>query len=322
MRRRDFMGALAAAGLPAAGSAQDARKIYRLAVLAQSSPSVETVRSIVVPELAKHGFVAGVNLVVDLHAGADDELPSLAREIVDRAPDAILTIASQPTRAAQRRTSTIPIVLFGGEDAIAEGFAETLARPGGNVTGVVIMAVQLDGKRLQLLHEAVPSARRVAVLLYRGEPLHKRTAQELHTAATALGLDLQVLSALGRDDFPAAFADMKNSGAQALLIGAYARFFEHRIELARLALAAQLPTICEWASMARDGCLIGYGPDRAALYRSAAIKIARVFQGAAPADLPIEQPALFTFAVNLGTARTLGLDLPPAIVARADEVIE
>jgi putative ABC transport system substrate-binding protein len=322
MRRRDFMGALAAAGLPAAGSAQDARKIYRLAVLAQSSPSVEAVRSIVVPELAKQGFVEGVNLVVDLHAGADDELPSLAREIVDRAPDAILTIASQPTRAARRRTSTIPIVLFGGEDAIAEGFAETLARPGGNVTGVVIMAVQLDGKRLQLLHEAVPSARRVAVLLYRREPLHERTAQELHTAATALGLDLQVLSALGRDDFPAAFADMKNSGVQALLIGAYARFFEHRIELARLALAAQLPTICEWASMARDGCLIGYGPDRAALYRSAAIKIARVFQGAAPADLPIEQPALFTFAVNLGTARTLGLDLPPAIVARADEVIE
>jgi putative tryptophan/tyrosine transport system substrate-binding protein len=200
MNRRDFMGALAAAGLPAAGSAQDARKIYRLAVLAQSSPSVEAVRSIVVPELAKQGFVEGVNLVVDLHAGADDELPSLAGEIVDRAPDAILTIASQPTRAARRRTSTIPIVLFGGEDAIAEGFAETLARPGGNVTGVVIMAVQLDGKRLQLLHEAVPSARRVAVLLYRGEPLHKRTAQELHTAATALGLDLQVLSALGRDD--------------------------------------------------------------------------------------------------------------------------
>ncbi|MFL5079898.1 MAG: ABC transporter substrate-binding protein [Microvirga sp.] len=322
MRRRDFMGALAAAGLPAAGSAQDARKIYRLAVLAQSSPSVEAVRSIVVPELAKHGFVEGVNLVVDLHAGPDDELPSLAREIVDRAPDAILTIASQPTRAARGRTSTIPIVLFGGEDAIAEGFAETLARPGGNVTGVVIMAVQLDGKRLQLLHEAVPSARRVAVLLYRGEPLHNRTAQELHTAATALGLDLQVLSALGRDDFPAAFADMKNSGAQALLIGAYARFFEHRIELARLALAAQLPTICEWASMARDGCLIGYGPDRAALYRSAAIKIARVFQGTAPADLPIEQPALFTFAVNLGTARTLGLELPQSLLARADEVIE
>src|SRR5215213_6884627 len=119
MRRRDFMGALAAAGLPAAGSAQDARKIYRLAVLAQSSPSVEAVRSIVVPELAKHGFVEGVNLVVDLHAGADDELPRLAREIVDRAPDAILTIASQPTRAARGRTSTIPIVLFGGEDAIA-----------------------------------------------------------------------------------------------------------------------------------------------------------------------------------------------------------
>jgi putative ABC transport system substrate-binding protein len=325
MRRREILLALlGAAALARSAAAQNARKVYRLGVLAQSSRWMEEVgRTLIVPELARQGFVEGNNLVIDFLGGPDEDLPRLAGEIVDRAPDAILTVAAPPTRAVQTRTSTVPIVLYGGQDAVVEGFAETLARPGRNVTGVVIMSVQLESKRLQLLHEAVPAIRRVAALLYGGdEPLRTRQTEELQRTAAALGLELQILAVRAPDDFAPAFAAMVASGAEALLIGANARLFSYRRELLDRALATRLPTVCEWGSMARDGCLLGYGPDRESLYRNAATKLARLFRGAVPADLPIEQPALFTFVVNLRTARTLGLELPPAFVARADEVIE
>jgi hypothetical protein len=176
MRRREVIGLLTAAALPVRAWAQNARKVYRLGVLAQSSRWLDEVgRVLLLPELARQGFVEGSNLVVDFRSGADENLEGLAGKLVERAPDAILTIASPPTRAARTRTSTVPIVLYGGQDAVAEGFAETLARPGGNVTGVVIMSVQLEAKRLQLLNEAVPAARRITALLYGvDEPLRSR----------------------------------------------------------------------------------------------------------------------------------------------------
>jgi putative tryptophan/tyrosine transport system substrate-binding protein len=320
MRRREVIGLLTAAALPVRAWAQNARKVYRLGVLAQSSRWLDEVgRVLLLPELARQGFVEGSNLVVDFRSGADENLEGLAGKLVERAPDAILTIASPPTRAARTRTSTVPIVLYGGQDAVAEGFAETLARPGGNVTGVVIMSVQLEAKRLQLLNEAVPAARRITALLYGGdEPLRARQTQELQTTAAALNLELQILSVSGLADLPAAFAAMTAGGAEALLIGANARLYSYRAELLSRAFAARLPTVCEWGSMAREGCLLGYGPDREALYRNAATKLVRLFQGAAPADLPVEQPAVFSFAVNLQTARSLGIELPAAFVARSE----
>jgi putative tryptophan/tyrosine transport system substrate-binding protein len=255
MRRRVFIAVLGAAALARSAAAQNARKVYRLGVLAQSSRWMEEVgRTLIVPELARQGFVEGNNLVIDFLGGPDEDLPRLAGEIVDRAPDAILTVAAPPTRAAQTRTSTVPIVLYGGQDAVVEGFAETLARPGRNVTGVVIMSVQLESKRLQLLHEAVPGIRRVAALLYGGdEPLRARQTEELQRTAAALGLELQILAVRTPDDFAPAFAAMVASGAEALLIGANARLFSYRRELLERALATRLPTVCEWGSMARHG---------------------------------------------------------------------
>jgi putative ABC transport system substrate-binding protein len=323
MRRREVIGGLVATSVAAKTQAQSTGKVYRLGVLAQSEQAIATVRSIVVPELAKLSFVEGNNLTLDFRAGADQDLPKLADELLNARPDAMLTIASPPTRAAGGRTSTVPIVMFGGDDAIAEGFADTLARPGGNVTAVVIMSVQLEAKRLQLLLEAVPSARRIGVILYGGdEPLRKRQEEALRNSANALSLNLHFATARGPEDFPLAFAAFTVNDTQALLIGANARLFRHREELAGLALRAGLPTVCEWASMVRDGFLLGYGPDREGLYRTAALKLARLLQGAAPADLPVEQPTVFSLAINLRTARSLKLDIPPSLLARADEVIE
>src|SRR5215218_3694462 len=194
MKREILLALLGAAALARSAAAQNARKVYRLGVLAQSSRWMEEVgRTLIVPELARQGFVEGSNLVIDFLGGPDEDLPRLAGEIMDRAPDAILTVAAPPTRAAQTRTSTVPIVLYGGQDAVVEGFAETLARPGRNVTAVVIMSVQLESKRLQLLHEAVPAIRRVTALLYGGdEPLRARQTEELQRTAAALGLELRI----------------------------------------------------------------------------------------------------------------------------------
>jgi putative ABC transport system substrate-binding protein len=324
MNRREVIRLAAAiAAYPAVARAQPTVRPQRLGVLALSPRTLENLHPAFLPELARLGFVEGQNLELDFRPGPEAELPRLADEIVRGGADVILAIASHAAGAAQARTSTVPIVMFGGEDAIVEGFATTLARPGSNVTAVVILSTQLEPKRLNLLHDAAPAARRIAALLYEDRKAgSERQADELRRAATALGLDLQIVQTRRREDFPLAFAAMQAHGAEALLIGAHALLFSHREELAALALRAGLPTVCEWATMARDGCLLGYGPNRDLLYRIAAMKVARLFRGAAPGDLPIEQPASFEFAINLATARALGLTISPLLLARADEVIE
>jgi putative tryptophan/tyrosine transport system substrate-binding protein len=187
---------------------------------------------------------------------------------------------------------------------------------------VVILGASLEAKRLQLLRDAVPATKRIAVLLYSKAPIRTEAEREVRRAAHEIGVDVLVFDAAGPPDYPAAFEAMKRGGAEGLVIGANASFFADQHLLFDLARQARLPTVCEWAEMARQGCMIGYGPDRVRLYRIAAGKLAEVLRGASPATIPVERPALFEFAVNLQTARTLGLDLAPAFVARADEVIE
>ena len=194
--------------------------------------------------------------------------------------------------------------------------------PGGNVTGIAILAAELDGKRLDLLHEAVPAARRIAALMLPAAPLRRASEEELRAAAASTGVELLVFDAAGPGEYPAAFAAMRAGGARALVIVADPTFNRDAESLARLALKTGLPTVCEWAEMARSGCLLGYGPSRPELRRRLAYFVARIFQGAAPSDLPIEQPTHFEFTINLKTAKALGLTIPPSLLARADEVIE
>jgi putative tryptophan/tyrosine transport system substrate-binding protein len=312
-----FLLALAAPLIaPAAGE-----KVYRLAELEPTAASLELTHSLTLPELAKLGFSEGRNLVLDARVGDAAAMAGMARELVLADPDAIIAVGPDATRAARQATTTVPLVVF-GPDPMRSGWATSLAHPGGNVTGVTMLAVELDGKRLDLLHEAVPAARRVAALLMPSVPGQQPSEREMRDVAASDGVDLLTFDATGPEDYRTAFAAMRAVAAQGLVIMANPTFYRDAALLARLAIEAGLPTVCEWAEMAQSGCLLGYGPNRPEMRRRLAHFVAHIFQGAAPGDLPIEQPTHYEFVVNLKTAEALGLTVPRSILARADEVIE
>ena len=249
-------------------------------------------------------------------------MPELAREAIATKPDVVIAVSTVAILAVKEASSTVPIVMsFIGEDPVAKGVANSFAQPGGNVTGVAMLAAQMDGVRASLLHEFVPAARRIAILTGR-PPRHAEGAEEAQRVAKKLGLETDVFYADDPADYPAAFAGMRTARSGALVIISAPDFFRDAALLSRLALEAGLPTVCEWASMARDGCLIGYGPNFDALWRRPADYVARILRGAKPGEMPIEQPTLFEFAINLKTAKALGLTIPEASLLRADEVIE
>jgi putative ABC transport system substrate-binding protein len=312
-----FLLALAAPLIaPAAGE-----KVYRLAELEPTAASLELTHSLTLPELAKLGFSEGRNLVLDARVGDAAAMAGMARELVLADPDAIIAVGPDATRAARQATTTVPLVVF-GPDPVRSGWATSLAHPGGNVTGVTMLAVELDGKRLDLLHEAVPAARRVAALLMPSVPGQQPSEREMRDVAASDGVDLLTFDATGPEDYRTAFAAMRAVAAQGLVIMANPTFYRDAALLARLAIEAGLPTVCEWAEMAQSGCLLGYGPNRPEMRRRLAHFVAHIFQGAAPGDLSIEQPTHYEFVVNLKTAEALGLTVPRSILARADEVIE
>jgi putative ABC transport system substrate-binding protein len=323
MKRRAFIGLVG--GLAAwqlvvsimSVQAQTPGRIYRLGHLANATDSEAFTRQITLPELARLGFVEGRNFVFDTRVGEPDALPNLMRELLSGQPDAVVAVgpAIAPAGAATR---SVPVVTF-GFDPIELGLAASYARPGGNVTGVVILVAELEAKRLSILLEAVPERRRVAALV----PVENGPNEAaLRKAAAGLGIELLIFPAATPGDYPGAFAAMRAQGAQALVIGATPQFQRDGRQLAQLALEARLPTVCEWADMAHGGCLIGYGPSRIALRKRMADQIAKIFLGVAPGNIPIERPTVFEFAINLKIAKSLDLTVPPALLARADEVIE
>jgi putative ABC transport system substrate-binding protein len=321
-RRLFLLAVLGVALLPASASAQAPGRLYRIAVISPSEAQIETIRKLLLPELARFGFVEGRNLALTTHVGQPARLAELAHEAIATRPDVAVAVSTVAILAAKEASPTVPIVMsFIGEDPIEKGIANSFARPGGSVTGVAMLAAQMDGKRVSLLHEFVPAARHIAILTGR-PPRHAEGPEEAQRVATKLGLETDVFYADEPADYVAAFAGMRASHSEALVIIAAPDFFRDAALLSRLALAAGLPTVCEWASMARDGCLIGYGPNRDALWRRPAEYVARILSGEKPGELPIEQPTLFEFAVNLKTAKALGLAVPPSLLATADEVIE
>jgi putative ABC transport system substrate-binding protein len=328
MKRRAFVGLiggaaawlLAVSAMPA--QAQTPGRIYRLGHISNSAISAANSRKIILPELSKLGFVEGRNLVFDERVGQLDAQTGLMRELLTTQPDVVIAIG--PALAAVGAvTRTVPIVSF-GRDPIELGLAQTYARPGGNVTGVVILISELEVKRLSILHELVPDRTRVAVLVssaaYSAPTATGQAA--LRKAAAGLGIELLDFPVAAPADYPAAFAAMRAAGAQALLISATSEFDRDGKQLAALALEARLPTVCEWADMAHAGCLIGYGPDRAALRRRMAAQIAQIFRGTAPGDIAIELPTAFELGLNQKVARSLDLSIPLAVLTSASEVIE
>ena len=241
------------------GASQAAERVFRLAELASSKASVEHTREHTLPELAKYGFEVGRNLVVEERVASPNTVREIARELLRTGPDAMLAIGGDAISAAVEATREIPVVILGSAPR-GERAPVSLAKPEGNVTGVVILGAELDGKRLDLLRDAVPQARKIAALLMPSAPYRDETEREMRKVAAASGIELLVFDAAHPEDYPAAFAKMRAARAEALVIMAHANFYRDVAELTRLARAADLPTICEWAHMAHLGCVLGYGP--------------------------------------------------------------
>jgi putative tryptophan/tyrosine transport system substrate-binding protein len=305
----------------AAAAHAEGGRVFRLAELALASASLDITRAETLPELARLGFQEGRNLVMDERTGDAAAMGHLVQEILAAQPDAIFAIGPDAIRAAATATKTIPIVTF-GSDPVSQGYAASFAHPGGNVTGVVIFAEELDGKRLDLLHEAVPTAARVAALLLPSLSYRQLIEGNIRAVARRRGIDLLTYEAEGPADYPAAFEAMRAAGAEALLLTGNPAFNRDARQLAQRATEMRIPIMCEWAENARSGCLLAYGPSRSELRRRAAHLVAGIFRGVAPGELPIETPARFELAINLKTAQALGLTISPAVLAQADEVIE
>lgn len=307
--------------VPIVAHAQSAGRTYRVAVLTQAERSFEAVRSFVIPELAKAGLNAGTNVTFVYRAPAREALDAEAEALAGTKPDAIFAIGPDAIRAAQQKSGGVPVVFFGGQDVVKQGFAPSLKGSDANITGVVILSGELDVKRVELLAEALPNARRYAVLLYSGGANYD-SEQDIRAATQRLGKDVLVVRVRGPQDNEKAFSAIADWKADVLVVGAAAPLFGDAERIIGLARSARLPTVCEWAEMARLGCVLGYGPNRPMLYAIAGRKLAQVLRGTPPRDLPIELPSLFEFAINLKEARALGIDLPATIIARADDLID
>jgi putative ABC transport system substrate-binding protein len=272
--------------------------------------------------LARHGLIDGKNVRVDLRLaeGKPERLPGLAEALVREGAAVILAFGEAAGRAAQAATRTLPIVCA-GDDLVDSGLAADLAKPGRNITGVSILATELDAKKLQVLKELLPRARRFGVL---NDPTTSgpRRPRELAASARRLGLALQTIDVRGPDDLEPAFRAFRSTGVEGVDVVSSPVLNGLRRRLGELSVAAKIPAICQFRQMAEAGCLASYGITITELYELSADQLARLLRGTKPADLPVEQPTKFELVINLKTAKALGLTIPPALLLRIDQVIE
>jgi putative ABC transport system substrate-binding protein len=274
--------------------------------------------------LAETGYIEGQNVAIEYRwaEGDYDRLPALAAELVGRKVDVIAAGSTAAIRAAKSATSTTPIVFFGGNDPVREGLIASLARPGGNLTGVSVMASELMPKRLELLSELVSHAMPVALLINPNNGSTEPMIPDMQEAARMKGVQLLVLKADNEPEIDAAFTTLVQQHAGGLVVGPDAVFDNAREHFVALAAHHALPTIYFAREFVAAGGLISYGASLTGTWRQVGAKVGKILKGAKPADLPIEQPTRFELVVNLKTAKALGLTIPPSILARADEVIE
>jgi putative ABC transport system substrate-binding protein len=329
MKRRRLLGlaaGLAATSRPRLATAQQAPSAARrLGVLSpQSATTGASVVAALRQGLRELGWQDGVNLAVETRYadGAIDRLPALAHELVARNVDVIVAGSNPGVQAARQATATIPIVMVTTGDPVVGALVASLARPGGNVTGVTTAAQELSGKRLELLREMMPDIRRVALLVNPDSPFTALYAREVVAAAGTSGIDLQLLEARDPREIEAAFARMRANQAQAVLVVADIMFITRRALITALALANRLPAVYWERTFVDSGGLMFYGASLHRMYRHAATHVDKILKGARPAELPVEQPTEFELVINLATAKALGIAIPQAMLLRADEVIE
>ena len=327
MRRREFITVLGgtAAMWPLATRAQTQRKMARIGYLGAGIRNVTpNPRDAFLQGLRDRGYVEGQNFVlVDRYAeGQQERLPELAVELVRLEVDIIVATTSGSAKAAKNATRTIPIVMAGGGDPVGVGLVASLARPGGNVTGPSMMNAEIVGKRMQLLKEVVPGLVRVAVLVNSVNPIHAIFWRETEPAARELGLELQSFEARVPEDLEVAFVSATRGKAGALIAFDDALTYNNRTRVVALAAASRLPALYGYREFPDEGGLMSYGANMASHFRHAADYVDKILRGAKPSDIPVEQPTKFDLVINRKTANTLGLEIPPTLLARADEVIE
>jgi putative tryptophan/tyrosine transport system substrate-binding protein len=326
MRRRDLIASLAATAAWPVGVRAQQKAMPVVGFLGSGSPGASApFLSAFRRGLSETGYVEGPNVAIEYRwaEGSYDRLPALAADLVSRKVDAIATFGGIPSAlAAKSATSTIPVVFEVGTDPVATDLVASLARPGGNLTGVSILIVELVSKRLELLSELVPQAGVIALVVNPNNPNAERVIRDVQEAAHAKGVQLHILKAATESEIDAAFATLIQLHAGALVVGPDPFFGDRRDQFVALASRHAVPTIYNSRVFAAAGGLISYGPSLAAVFRQVGIYTGRILNGAKPADLPVQQPTTFELVINLKTANALGLTVPQSILARADEVIE
>jgi len=310
--------------VPLAAEAQQAR-VHRMGFISSASSSAMAARDEAFKQgLRALGYVVGQNITIEYRwaDGQNERLPGFAAELVNLKLDVIVTHGGVATRAVQQASTTIPIVIAAADDPLAAGLVASLARPGGNITGLSLMTPDLTAKRLELLKEILPELTRVAVLWNSGNPVSEPELRKAEAAARSLGLQLQSLGMRDPHEFASAFSSVKRERAGALFVLPDAMFFGRRKEIVDLAASSRLPLVAHLREFADAGGLMTYGPNVADVHRRAATYVDKILKGAKPADLPIEQPTKFELVINLKTAKALGLTIPQTLLVRADQVIE
>jgi putative ABC transport system substrate-binding protein len=301
-----------------AGWAQQAGRLYRVGFLSFSPRSTPVIDEFF-DELRQRGFVEGANLLVDGQFKVDTgRLDAAAAEVVKRAPAAIVCPGTAIVRAAQRATRTIPILAI-AYDLLGSKLVSSLARPDSNTTGISLVATELDGKRQEILMELVPGVRHIAVL---ADPSSPHPIPAMREATEARGIELSVYWAGKPDEIGPAIESAENAGVKALNVLASPMLYDNREAIFGAVARARMPAIYQFPDMATEGGLIAYGPPQGRIFRTLARQLVKVLNGSKPADIPVEQPTTVALSVNLKTAKTLGLTVPPSLLARADEVIE
>jgi len=304
--------------------AQQPGKFPRIAFLgAGSSSGPSSAREYFLQGLRELGYTEGENIqIVYRYAEGDSgRLPDLAAELVRLKVDVIVVASALSASAAKNATKTIPIVMA-GSDPVGGGLVDTLAQPGGNLTGLTVPSPELAGKQLELLKETFPKSSRIAVLRNPASPVAKPQLKEIERAGRSLGLQLSILDAQGLKDFDKVFAIMKQDSVQAVSVLSSAIFVVHSNQLVDFSSKARLPTIYPQSDFVSAGGLMSYGSVRLELWRRTAVIVDKILKGVKPADLPVEQPTKFELVINLRTAKQIGLTIPPNVLAKADRVIK
>jgi len=326
-RRALIAGAIAFSVAPLGAEAQQTAKIARIGFLAANLSASPHLREAFLQGLCDLGYVEGRNVVIEYRSaeGKLERLPAFAAELVVLKADVIVAGSAPAALAAMQATRTLPIVFAAVADPVTSGLVTSFARPGGNVTGLSILAPELVGKCLEQLTQAVPGISRVAVLWHPGafgEGTEKDMLKEAEVAARALGVRFQFVEARGPADLDRAFADMTRARAGALTVLSSTMFLGERSRLVGLAAKNRLPAVYAWREAVDAGGLMSYGANLADLFRRAATYVDRILKGAKPGDLPVEQPTKFELVINLKTAKALGLTIPQSVLGRADGIIQ